>query len=89
MPKLKNRVPSYRRHKATGQAVVTVAGRDIYLGKYNTAASRAEYKRIIAEWTAHDGTAKSTGVLVAADQIADALGLDDELLDMLLAGLSS
>jgi integrase len=50
-----SRIPSYRRHKATGQAVVTVAGRDIYLGKHNSAASRAEYNRIIAEFTANGG----------------------------------
>jgi len=49
------RIPSYRRHKATGQAVVTLGGRDIYLGRYNSAASRAEYNRVIAEWTAHGG----------------------------------
>ena len=35
------RIPSYRHHKPSGQAVVTLGGRDIYLGKYNTAASRA------------------------------------------------
>ena len=35
------RVPSYRRHKPTGQAVVTLSGKDHYLGKWNTAASRA------------------------------------------------
>ena len=34
MPRLKNKVPSYRLHKATGQAVVTLNGRDIYLGVY-------------------------------------------------------
>jgi len=50
------RVPSYRRHKPSGQAVVTVGGRDIYLGKHNTAASIAEYKRVIAEWSAHGGS---------------------------------
>lgn len=46
------RVPSYRRHKPTGQAVVTISGRDIYLGKWNTKASRAEYDRLIGEWLA-------------------------------------
>ena len=49
------RVPRYRRHKATGQAVVTIDGRDIYLGKYRSAASREAYKRKIAEWIQHDG----------------------------------
>jgi hypothetical protein len=44
------RVPSYRRHRPTGQAVVTLDGRDIYLGKWNTRASHAEYDRVISEW---------------------------------------
>jgi len=39
------RVPSYRRHKPTGKAVVTLKGRDIYLGKYGSKESRAEYPR--------------------------------------------
>jgi len=46
------RVPSYRRHKPTGQAVVTLAGKDHYLGRYGTRASRAEYDRLIGEWLA-------------------------------------
>lgn len=50
-------VPSYRRHKQSGQAVVTLtdpsgACRDVLLGKYGTAASRHEYARILAEWEA-------------------------------------
>lgn len=54
MPKSSTpRVPSYRRHKPTGQAVVTINGRDIYLGKWNTAASRAEYDRLVAEFLAN------------------------------------
>src|SRR5690606_30610897 len=40
-----------------GQAVVTLGGRDIYLGKYNSVQSRREYNRLIAEWTAHNGLA--------------------------------
>jgi integrase len=51
MPKLLNRVPSYCRHRASGQAVVTLDGKDRYLGKYGTADSRREYDRLIAEWT--------------------------------------
>ena len=30
----------YRLHKRTGQAVVTIDGKDIYLGKHRSAASR-------------------------------------------------
>lgn len=48
-----SRVPSYRRHKPTGQAVVTLNGRDLYLGKWNTTASKAEYDRLIAEFLAN------------------------------------
>jgi integrase len=46
------RTPSYRHHKPSDQAVVTLNGRDVYLGVYGTAASRAEYDRVIAEWLA-------------------------------------
>jgi hypothetical protein len=54
MPKTSTlRVPSYRRHKPTGQAVVTINGRDLYLGKWGSAASRAEYDRLIAEFLAN------------------------------------
>jgi integrase len=44
------RTPSYRLHKPSGQAIVTLCGRDIYLGRYNSPESRAEYDRLIAEW---------------------------------------
>jgi integrase len=44
------RLPKYRLHKATGQAVVTIGGRDLYLGRHGSSESRAEYDRRIAEW---------------------------------------
>jgi integrase len=53
------RAPRYRRHKATGQAVVTIDGRDFYLGKYRSAESREAYRRKIAEWIQHDGALPS------------------------------
>ena len=45
-------MPVYRRHPASGQAVVTLDGRDFYLGPHSTAASRREYDRLIGEWLA-------------------------------------
>src|SRR5262245_40183401 len=53
-----NHIPSYRRHKQSGQAVVTLpdglGGRhDVLLGKYGTRESRVEYARVIAEWEAN------------------------------------
>jgi integrase len=53
MPKLKaDRVPSYRKHKQSGQAIVTLSGKDHLLGKHGTKESRAKYDRLIAEWLA-------------------------------------
>ena len=49
------RVPSYRLHKPTRQAVVTLGGRDIYLGKHGSAVSRREYRRLTGEWLASGG----------------------------------
>jgi integrase len=50
MPTAPTRVPSYRLHKPSGLAVVTIAGEDKYLGRHGTPESRAEYDRLIAEW---------------------------------------
>ena len=47
------RTPSYRLHKPTGQAVVTLSGQDHYLGKFGSTGSRAEYDRLVAEWLAN------------------------------------
>ena len=44
------RVPTYRLHKPSGQAVVTLCGRDFYLGEFGTDESCAEYERVTAEW---------------------------------------
>jgi hypothetical protein len=45
-----SRPPSYRLHRPTGQAVVTLNGRDFYLGRHGSPESRAEYDRLIVEW---------------------------------------
>lgn len=50
MPRLVDALPKYRKHKASGQAVVTLNGRDCYLGPHGTSASKAFYDRLIAEW---------------------------------------
>src|SRR3954469_2693898 len=45
-----NRPPSYRRHKARSCAVVTIDGRNHYLGPYGSPESHDRYARLIAEW---------------------------------------
>ena len=52
MPRLTKSLPKYRKHKASGQAIVTIAGRTVYLGPHNTKASKLEYDRIVGEWVA-------------------------------------
>lgn len=54
MPK----TPSYRLHKRSGRAVVTLsdsvtkARRDVYLGDYGTTHSKALYHKTVAGWEA-------------------------------------
>jgi integrase len=55
----KTRVPSYRLHKQSGQAIVTLTDgyggrRDVLLGKHGTKETKAEYKRVVLEWEAND-----------------------------------
>jgi integrase len=50
MPRLVRTLPSYRKHKASGQAVVTLNGRDHYLGPHGTKASKVQYDRLVAEF---------------------------------------
>lgn len=51
MPR-RNALPSYRHHKPSGNAVVTLCGRDIYLGPHDTRLSHDNYDRVVAEWLA-------------------------------------
>jgi integrase len=56
------RTPSYRHHKPSNQGVVTLNGRDIYLGRYGSPQSRAEFDRLLAEWFANGRRLPDTGV---------------------------
>ena len=46
-------LPKYRKHKRSGQAIVTLSGKDFYLGSHGTNASKLEYDRLIGEWLAN------------------------------------
>jgi integrase len=50
MPKITAAVPKYSHHKASGQAVVNICGKDHYLGPWKSKASQIEYDRLITEW---------------------------------------
>jgi len=50
MPRRTFSLPKYRKHKASGQAIVTLDGKDFYLGPHGTRASHLEYDRLVGEW---------------------------------------
>jgi hypothetical protein len=52
MPYSNQYVPTYRHKKSRGLAVVTINGRDIYLGQFNSPESRRQYDKLIQEWLA-------------------------------------
>ena len=67
MPKLTKRVPSYRRHKVSGHAVVTLGGKDFYLGPYGSEESRARYNQLVAEWLANARQSTGESVVVCGN----------------------
>ena len=50
----KNHLPKYRKHRASGQAIVTLSGVDHYLGPHGTKTSKRQYDRVMAEWLEND-----------------------------------
>ena len=54
MPRTHRHPPKYRKHRASGQAIVTLNGRDHYLGPHGTKASHREYDRLVCEWLANN-----------------------------------
>jgi integrase len=60
MPRPVSLVPTYRRHKSSNQAICSVRlangkRKDLYLGPWSSALSKAEYSRIVALVGAHGG----------------------------------
>ena len=52
MPPLKKgALPTYRLHKPTGKAVITIGARDHYLGVHDSSKSKAEYVPLISEYS--------------------------------------
>ena len=50
MPAKPPSIPKLRHHKGSGQALVVIDGKSIYLGKYGTAQAQEQYDRAVAEW---------------------------------------
>ena len=68
MPRKSGKVPSYCRHRHSGQAVVRIDRVDNYLGPYGSPESHRLYERLIAEWRIRVlAGAPSTGPISARD----------------------
>ena len=66
-----SRPPRYRLHKASGKAIVTLDGKMIYLGTYDSPESRAKDKRELAAWLSKPSslTSKKTKVCLSLQVI--------------------
>ena len=58
MPHLSRGIPRYSKHKASGQAVVSILGEEFNLGPHGTKASQLEFGRQVAEWLARGQRAR-------------------------------
>ena len=52
------RIPKLRLHKPSGLGVVTLAGRDVYLGRHGTRECQAAYRKAVAQWLAEGAPTK-------------------------------
>ena len=68
---MSTRIPKYRLHKGSGQALVQINGERIYLGKHGSAESKEKYQRIIAEWLVSVSEPKQGDVASPATTIFD------------------
>jgi hypothetical protein len=63
------RIPSYRLHKPSGRAVVTIHGKDHYLGRFKTLESQQEYARLIAQWSERTEAASTSAPASASPTV--------------------
>lgn len=70
MSMLSQRPPKYRKHRPSGQAVVSLSGRDFYLGPHNSKASKAEYDRLVGEWLANGRQLHQPGTDLSVAEVA-------------------
>lgn len=69
MPRRRNRIPSYTLHRASGQAVVRLDGRDHYLGRFDSPESHARYEALVAEWLTRRQSEQLEAMPVADDEL--------------------
>ena len=63
-------VPKYRLHKTSGKAVVSINGKDFYLGKHGTTASHQRYKELIADKWYPPGSDPKPAISKLSDEVS-------------------
>jgi integrase len=66
---MSKRKPSLRLHKPSKQAVVTIDGKDHYLGPWGSRWAQIEYDRLIGEWAASGGVGKAADRAVTVAEL--------------------
>ena len=85
MPRPVTQERPYCLHKPSGLAYVRISGRQVWLGKHGTQASKDKHRAVVAEWVAkgrpvasdEPAAGASKGVMVANDGHADRAVLND------------
>jgi hypothetical protein len=67
MPRPRSLRPAYYRRRSSHRAYVTLDGRPVYLGTYNSPESHAAYLRVIGEWLARGRTSAPAAATTAED----------------------
>jgi hypothetical protein len=68
------RVPKYRHHKGSGQALVQINRERTYLGVYDSPESHEKYRRLVAEWLSGNEVDKSPSACTPSTQGANSIG---------------
>lgn len=71
MPKLTKLLLKYRKKTVRGRiyAVVTLDGKDYYLGDFDTIGSRREYERLTSAWLANGRRPVESGHVVSITEL--------------------
>src|SRR5690242_2405584 len=73
--------PNYRHYKRTNQAVVTIDGKDIYLGEFGSDESMKKYTRLIDGWRARqERSGAEAQTLPPLDELLDSPTVNEIIL---------